>query len=501
MVDPAELAQDLVPHVEAVAALSCRHARVFVGDRHDRFRPDSPWSSQIEATIDVIERLTPRLKDLGIRLAIETHADLTGDELIAILDRLDPAIAGVTLDTGNLVMRLDDPVDAGQPAGSVRARHPRQGRGPGVHPARALLAGPSGRVGDPAAAGHPGRADPPEPGDHAFDRAPSPDLRFADLRPQVAGLFPGPAARIAGGGRPSGRTGREALRRRVAGAPRGRRGDPLGRAATSTGWPARSVFSGRSSRHSRGSEKTNLNELETQAMRRRIVSLDQFRGYTVVGMLFVNFLGGYQVVPAVFKHHNTYCSYADTIMPQFFFAVGFAYRLTFLAPARQRRLSCRPLLAVVKRNLGLILLGFVLYHLDGGVKYWAELREAGHARFSRPGIPARDLPDAGPHRDHVDLDPARDRGRARSSASLFMIASAGLHLWLSSQFYFDWAWKTPVIDGGQLGFLTLGHPDPGRFARVRRRRSRPRRPQAATETGRLVGRLDAVGLRIFVPGR
>ena len=32
----------------------------------------------------------------------------------------------------------------------------------------------------------------------------------------------------------------------------------------------------------------------------------------------------------IFKHHNTYCSYADTIMPQFFFAVGFAYRLTFL---------------------------------------------------------------------------------------------------------------------------------------------------------------------------
>ena len=29
------------------------------------------------------------------------------------------------------------------------------------------------------------------------------------------------------------------------------------------------------------------------------------------------------------KHHNTFCSYADTIMPQFFFAVGFAFRLTF----------------------------------------------------------------------------------------------------------------------------------------------------------------------------
>jgi 3-oxoisoapionate decarboxylase len=111
VVNPAELAWDLLPHVEAVAALSCRHARVYFGDRHDRFRLDSPWASQIEATIDVIERLTPRLKDLGIRLAIETHSDLTGAELIKILDPLDPEIAGVTLDTGNLVMRLDDPLE------------------------------------------------------------------------------------------------------------------------------------------------------------------------------------------------------------------------------------------------------------------------------------------------------------------------------------------------------------------------------------------------------
>jgi sugar phosphate isomerase/epimerase len=110
-VAPAELAQELLPHVEAVAALSCRHARVFVGNRHDRFRADNPWSSQIEATIEVIDRLTPALKSLGIRLAIETHADLTGDELIALLGRIDPDVAGVTLDTGNIVMRLDDPVE------------------------------------------------------------------------------------------------------------------------------------------------------------------------------------------------------------------------------------------------------------------------------------------------------------------------------------------------------------------------------------------------------
>jgi sugar phosphate isomerase/epimerase len=113
-VTPAELARELIPHVEAVAALRCRHARVFVGNRHDRFRTDTPWSRQIEATIEVIDRLTPMLKSLGIRLAIENHADLTGDELIALLVRIDPEIAGANLDTGNIVMRLDDPVELAQ---------------------------------------------------------------------------------------------------------------------------------------------------------------------------------------------------------------------------------------------------------------------------------------------------------------------------------------------------------------------------------------------------
>jgi len=123
-VEPAELARELGPHVEAVALLGCRHARAYVGDRHDRFRTDSPWIGQIKATVEVLKQLTPRLKDLGLRIAIETHADLTGDELISILDQLEPEVAGATLDTGNLVMRLDDPVElANRLAARVVATH------------------------------------------------------------------------------------------------------------------------------------------------------------------------------------------------------------------------------------------------------------------------------------------------------------------------------------------------------------------------------------------
>ncbi len=123
-VKPAEWARELSRHVEGVAALRCRHARAYVGDRHDRFRSDVPWPAQIDATIEVIRLLSPQLSDLKIKVAIETHADLTAHELNAMLDRIGRDVAAVTLDTGNLVMRLDEPVEAANLlAPSVVATH------------------------------------------------------------------------------------------------------------------------------------------------------------------------------------------------------------------------------------------------------------------------------------------------------------------------------------------------------------------------------------------
>ena len=109
---------------------------------------------------------------------------------------------------------------------------------------------------------------------------------------------------------------------------------------------------------------------------RRIAALDQFRGYTVAGMFLVNFMGGYAVCPLLWQHHNTFCSYADTIMPQFFFAVGFAYRLTF-----GRRVQAQGLGAAywkaVKRFLGLALVAIVVYGSDSAARTWNDLMTKG----------------------------------------------------------------------------------------------------------------------------
>lgn len=109
---PVEHADWLRPHVEAVALLGCRSARAYVGDRHDRFLSDIAWADQISATAEVLRLLRPLLRDAGIRVAIETHADLTVEELLALVADVGEDALGVTLDTGNLLMRLDDPVRA-----------------------------------------------------------------------------------------------------------------------------------------------------------------------------------------------------------------------------------------------------------------------------------------------------------------------------------------------------------------------------------------------------
>ena len=190
--------------------------------------------------------------------------------------------------------------------------------------------------------------------------------------------------------------------------------------------------------------------------RGRIASLDQFRGYTVAGMLLVNFLGGFQAVPPILKHHNTYCSYADTIMPQFLFAVGFAYRLTFLRRVATVGMQAASV-AVFRRNLGLILLGFVLYHLDGRVKTWEELTTLGFGGFATTAF-QRSLFQTLVHIALTSIWVLPVIGAGTRVRVAFLTASAVLHVWLSQRFYFDWAWNRPVIDGGPLGFLTWTFP-------------------------------------------
>ncbi|HEV8000376.1 MAG TPA: heparan-alpha-glucosaminide N-acetyltransferase domain-containing protein [Planctomycetaceae bacterium] len=190
----------------------------------------------------------------------------------------------------------------------------------------------------------------------------------------------------------------------------------------------------------------------------RLASLDQFRGYTVAGMFVVNFLAAYDSwVPPVLLHHHTYCSYADTIMPQFLFAVGFAMRLSF-----GRRVQSQGLVAgyarMVRRIVGLFLVAFAIYVEGHVAENWHDLAALGAWNAVSPYLKRHWLDTLG----QIALTSLWILPVIRAGARvriLFAVASAALHVWLSHVFNYHWANTDPNgLDGGPLGFLTWSVP-------------------------------------------
>ncbi len=188
----------------------------------------------------------------------------------------------------------------------------------------------------------------------------------------------------------------------------------------------------------------------------RIVSLDQFRGYTVLGMFIVDFLGGFSITPALLKHKNTFCSYADTIMPHFFFAVGLAFRLTWL-----RRVASHDTAGMsrrfLRRNARLILFGIVLYLGPSVVRAMTRSEPPSVFDFLTNAFQG-DLFQTLVHIGVTAIWILPVIG-ARPGVRLgWACGSAGVHLLLSHWFYYGWVNRVGGIDGGPLGFLTWTIP-------------------------------------------
>lgn len=116
-------------------------------------------------------------------------------------------------------------------------------------------------------------------------------------------------------------------------------------------------------------QSLRLDYLRRVGSNQRVLSIDAFRGITILVMIFVNELAGVRDIPAWMKHmprDADAMSFVDVVFPAFLFIVGMAIPF-----AISRRLAKGDTFLEVQqhilfRTLGLLVLGVFLVNTEGG---------------------------------------------------------------------------------------------------------------------------------------
>jgi 3-oxoisoapionate decarboxylase len=121
-------AEQLAELVRAASAAGVQCLRTFIGGQfhqlpesvvrrmddleRDSARPDIGWDQQLADSTAVLRCLAPVALELGIRIALENHLDATSFQLLRIIDVVGADVAGICLDSANLMLRMEDPLEA-----------------------------------------------------------------------------------------------------------------------------------------------------------------------------------------------------------------------------------------------------------------------------------------------------------------------------------------------------------------------------------------------------
>ncbi|MBI4877021.1 MAG: TIM barrel protein [Acidobacteria bacterium] len=104
--DPAKTLADGLRVAKAVGA---KASRCFMGSMADR-RGKLPIEAHMEATIKVFRSVRSQALDLGVKIALENHGDLTSAEMKTVFDESGKEFAGCCYDSGNPASVLEDPM-------------------------------------------------------------------------------------------------------------------------------------------------------------------------------------------------------------------------------------------------------------------------------------------------------------------------------------------------------------------------------------------------------
>lgn len=125
------LLEDL--HVAArlgAPAVRCTLSGILCGDRR---RMEGGWAGHLGRCAADLDQLVPQAERLGVAIAMENHQDACSADLLALCRRFESRFLGITLDTGNPLAVMEEPLEfAGRVAPYLRHAHLKDYR---IHPA------------------------------------------------------------------------------------------------------------------------------------------------------------------------------------------------------------------------------------------------------------------------------------------------------------------------------------------------------------------------------
>ncbi len=92
------------------AGVSIFRAVSLSGRRYENFDSLQAFRDFREASIAAMQRAEPVMRRHRVKLAMENHKDWRVEEMVSILKQIDSEWVGVTLDTGNNIALLEDPM-------------------------------------------------------------------------------------------------------------------------------------------------------------------------------------------------------------------------------------------------------------------------------------------------------------------------------------------------------------------------------------------------------
>ncbi|HJN16561.1 MAG TPA: sugar phosphate isomerase/epimerase [Armatimonadota bacterium] len=112
----AERVQTIRQQIEAAAECGWHELHSLLGGEDTRYRDPVPWPTHLADSSELIRELAPVLRAHGSRIDLETHGEVTTFELVRIAEDVGPDVAGICLDTANVLIFGEDPVAAARRA-------------------------------------------------------------------------------------------------------------------------------------------------------------------------------------------------------------------------------------------------------------------------------------------------------------------------------------------------------------------------------------------------